>query len=292
MEKDDLILDDYLSSLMTLPIEDLRKRASVRFRIVENHTALIHDFATSIAEEIRLRNNRGLHTRLILPVGPVAQYAKLVSLCNRERISWKNVFIFNMDEFLDWQGRPLQIEHPLSFEGYMRRNVFEKLDPDIRIPKDQIVFPHPFRIDEASEAITKAGGIDCCYGGIGYHGHVAFNEPPISRWRTYSVAEFRRSLTRVVVLGDDSIIVQSIHSAGGNSAAIPPMAVTLGMRDILASRKIRLYCAAGERHRAVFRITIAGEESVYYPSTLVQGHPDAEVITDEATAQPIEIGIR
>ena len=284
--------DDFLFTVMTHPIEELRKRARVRFRIVENHASLIHDFATSIAEEIRMRNNQGLPTRLILPVGPVAQYAELVTLCNRERISWKDVFIFNMDEFLDWQGRPLPIEHPLSFEGYMRRNVFEKLDADIRIPKDQIVFPHPFRIDEASEAITKAGGIDCCYGGIGYHGHVAFNEPPISRWRTCSIAELRRSLTRVVELGDDSIVVQSIHSSGGNSAAIPPMAVTLGMRDILASRKIRLYCAAGERHRAVFRITVAGEESVYYPSTLVQGHPDAEVITDEATAQPIEVGLR
>lgn len=284
--------DDFLFTVMTHPIEELRKRARVRFRIVENHASLIHDFATSIAEEIRMRNNQGLPTRLILPVGPVAQYAELVTLCNRERISWKDVFIFNMDEFLDWQGRPLPIEHPLSFEGYMRRNVFEKLDADIRIPKDQIVFPHPFRIDEASEAITKAGGIDCCYGGIGYHGHIAFNEPPISRWRTCSIAELRRSLTRVVELGDDSIVVQSIHSSGGNSAAIPPMAVTLGMRDILASRKIRLYCAAGERHRAVFRITVAGEESVYYPSTLVQGHPDAEVITDEATAQPIEVGLR
>jgi len=63
----------------------------------------------------------------------------------------------------------------------------------------------------------------------------------------------------VVVLGDDSIVVQSINSAGGDCSAIPPMAVTLGMRDILAARKIRLYCAGGERHRAVFRRTVAGE---------------------------------
>jgi glucosamine-6-phosphate deaminase len=95
----------------------------------------------------------------------------------------------------------------------------------------------------------------------------------------------------VVTLGDDSIVVQSIHSAGGNSHAIPPMAVTCGMRDILASRKIRLYCAAGERHRTIFRIAVAGELSADYPVTLVQGHPDAEVITDEATAQPVDVGL-
>jgi glucosamine-6-phosphate deaminase len=70
------------------------------------------------------------------------------------------------------------------------------------------------------------------------------------------------------------------------------MAITLGMKDILASRKIRLYCAAGERHRAIFRTAVAGDVSVDYPVTLVQGHPDAEVITDEATAQPIEVGLR
>ena len=96
----------------------------------------------------------------------------------------------------------------------------------------------------------------------------------------------------MLTLGDDSVVVQSIHSSGGDSTAIPPMAVTIGMKDILASRKIRLYCAAGERHRAIFRRTVAGEVTTDYPSTLVQGHPDAEVITDEATAEPIEVGLR
>ena len=196
-----------------------------------------------------------------------------------------------MDEFLDWQGRPIPVSHPLSFEGYMRREVFEHLHEELRIPANQCFFPHPFRIDEISDKIQELGGIDVCYGGIGYHGHVAFNEPPISRWYRISVAELRSSSTRVVVLGDDSIVVQSIHCSGGNSAAIPPMAVTLGLKDILASRKIRLYCAAGERHRAIFRITVAGEVTTDFPSTLVQGHPDAEVLTDEATAAPIVIGL-
>jgi glucosamine-6-phosphate deaminase len=105
------------------------------------------------------------------------------------------------------------------------------------------------------------------------------------------VEELRNSSTRVVVLGDDSIVVQSIQCSGGNSAAIPPMAVTLGLKEILASRKIRLYCAAGERHRAIFRITVAGDVTTDFPSTLIQGHSDAEVLTDEATAAPIVVGI-
>jgi glucosamine-6-phosphate deaminase len=287
-----MIHDNSVSDLMTLPVDELQRRSKLRFRLLEDHDRLIEDFARSIADEIRSRNEQHLPTRLILPVGPVAQYPRLVAICNREEISWKNVFTFNMDEFLDWQGRPIAVSHPLSFEGYMRRELFEKLDPRLRIPDSNVFFPHPFRIDEISEAIERVGGIDCCYGGIGYHGHVAFNEPPISRWSSVSLAAYRDSSTRVVMLGDDSIVVQSIHSSGGDSSAIPPMAVTLGMRDILASRKIRLYCAAGERHRAIFRISVAGEQTVFYPSTLVQGHPDAEVITDRITAQPIDIGLR
>jgi hypothetical protein len=57
------------------------------------------------------------------------------------------------------------------------------------------------------------------------------------------------------------------------------------------SAAIRLYCAAGERHRAIFRITVAGEVTTDFPSTLIQGHPDAEVLTDEATVAPIVIGL-
>jgi glucosamine-6-phosphate deaminase len=278
--------------LTALSVDELRRQARVPFRLLPDRDALLRDMADAILAEVRAHNRRNEPTRLILPVGPVSQYRRVVEESNREGLSWRRVHVFAMDEFLDWQGRPIPQEHPLSFEGHLRREVFARLDPALRIPDEQIVFPHPFRIDEASEKIRRVGGIDCCFGGIGYHGHIAFNDPPLSRWFEISVEEMRNSLTRVVALGDDSIVVQSIHCSGGNSAAIPPMAVTLGMRDILAARKIRLYCAAGERHRTIFRISVAGEVGVAFPSTLVQGHPDAEVVTDVATAAPIELGLR
>lgn len=277
--------------LMRIPVEELRSRAGTPFRLLPDTKALLDHFARSVADEIKSRNERGELTRLILPVGPTKHYPALLEITNRERISWRNVHVFQMDEFLDWQGRLISEDHPLSFVGFMRRELFAKIDAELRMPDEQYHFPHPFRPDEISAQIEKVGGIDCCYGGIGYHGHVAFNEPPLSRWRRITVEELRNSLTRVVALGDDSIVVQSIHCSGGDSAAIPPMAVTLGMRDILASRKIRLYLAAGARHRSIFRISVAGEVTTDYPATLVQGHRNAEILTDEATARPIDLGL-
>jgi glucosamine-6-phosphate deaminase len=275
-----------LDPLFALSVHDLRARARIGIHLEPDIPRLLDHFARSIADEIQSRDV----ARFILPVGPMGQYPRLGEITNRERIGWRNVHVFQMDEFLDWQGRPIPVDHPLSFEGAMRR-FFASIDPELRIPDEQYHVPHPFRIDEISEAIERAGGVDVCYGGVGYHGHVAFNEPPLSRWARVPIEHLRNSLTRVVTLGADSIVVQSIGSAGGSAAAIPPMAVTLGMRDILASRKIRLYCAGGARHSAVFRIAVAGEVSVDYPVTLVQGHPDAVIHTDEATAQPIRLGL-
>lgn len=283
-------MDPY-ADLLRLPIEDLRHRARIPFHLAPDIPTLLDEFARAIADEIVIANRDQRPARLILPVGPVRHYAKLVDITNRERLSWRNVWVFQMDEFLDWQGRPIPTSHPLSFTGYLQREVFARLDPDLAMPPDHHIAPHPFRIDEFSETLARLGGADCCFGGIGYHGHVAFNEPVISRWNRVTEDEMRNSLTRVVTLGDDSIVVQSIHSSGGNSHAIPPMAVTCGMRDILAARRIRLYCAAGERHRAIFRIAIAAGPTPDYPATLVQGHPDAIVFTDVATAQPIEPGL-
>ena len=277
---------------MELPVDELRRIARIPFRLLADIPAVLADFARSIADEIAARNQAGQPTRLILPVGPVAQYPILVEICNRERISWRNVHIFQMDEWLDWQARPIPVSHPLSFEGFLRSRLIAALDSDLAPPADHLHSPNPFRPDEIGESLRALGGADACYGGIGYHGHVAFNDPPISRWYKVTVEELRASLTRVVALGDDSILVQSIGCAGGNSEAIPPMAVTMGMRDILASRKIRLYCAGGERHRAIFRRAVAGEMTTDYPVTLVQGHADAEVVTDHVTARPIVVGLR
>ena len=280
-----------LEEQLTLPVGEVLQHARMGCRLFPDIPAMLDHLARSMADEIRGRNALGEPTRWILPVGPVAQYARLVEITNREHISWRNVFAFQMDEFLDWQGRALPLHHPMSFEGFMRREVFERIEADLRPDPAHLYFPSPFDPDAISQAIQDAGGVDTCFGGVGYHGHVAFNEPPISRWFKVTAQQMRESLTRVVALGDDSIVVQSILCAGGSSALIPPMAVTLGMRDIIASRRIRLYLAGGERHRAVFRITLLGDQTPDYPSTLLQSHPDCVLHTDAMTARPVRASL-
>jgi glucosamine-6-phosphate deaminase len=275
-----------LPTFLTLPIAELRKASKVPTEILPDLDALYLHFARSIADEIKGNNQARRATRLILPVGPVGQFPVLARICNSERISWRNVYTFNMDEYCDWQGRPIPADHPLSFRAFIRQALFNRLDPELRIPDEQIHFPDPLNLDLISQRIKGVGGIDTCYGGIGYHGHVAFNEPPVSRWYKLTPEQFRNSLTRIVPLAPETVVMNSVRATGGNPAALPPMAVTLGMRDILAARRIRLYCQGGAWQRTVLRMALMGDEDVDYPVTLLQGHPDYAIITTEETAQP------
>ncbi|MEA3337477.1 MAG: glucosamine-6-phosphate isomerase [Chloroflexota bacterium] len=276
---------------LSLPVPELSTTSKVCLTILPDLDALYFHFARNIADEIKANNVAGRPTRLILPVGPVGQFPLLARLCNEESINWRNVFTFNMDEYCDWQGRAVPLDHPLSFQGYIRRMLFDQLDPELRLPDDQIHFPDPLNLDWISQRIEAVGGIDTCYGGIGYHGHVAFNEPPISRWYKLTLEQFRNSLTRLVPLAPETIVMNSIRATGGNPAALPPMAVTLGMRDILAARRIRLYCQGGAWQRTVLRIALMGDEQVDYPVTLLQQHSDYTVITTEETARPPVSGV-
>lgn len=278
---------DYLS----IPAEELPRASKIRLEILPDTAALYHHFAQDIAAQIKANNAAGKPTRLILPVGPVGQYPFLAEICNRERVSWQDVYTFNMDEHLDWQGRPVSLDHPMSFADYMQRHLFDLLDPELRIPENNIRFPDPYHIDAISARIQEVGGVDTCYGGIGYHGHLAFNEPPISRWYKLTIEEFRDSLTRIVPLAPETIVLNSFRGTGGNPAGIPPMAVTLGMKDILSAHRLRLYCDGGEWQRSIMRTALFAEPDVDYPVTLAQDHPDVMIICDQHTAQPLSSNI-
>ena len=276
------------------PAEELPVRSPVPVLVLEDANALHAHFARAIADEIASNTAAGRVTRLILPVGPVGHYPLLAEICNLEQISWQNCHVFFMDEYCDWQGRRVPPEHPLSFRGFAQRTLFDRLDRAIALPAAQLHFPDPLQIDRISAEIDAVGGVDTCYGGIGIHGHVAFNEAPTSRWTQVTLAEFKSSKTRLLPLAAETIVMNGSRAAAGFFPALPPMAVTLGMADILAARRVQLYCQGGVWQRAILRIALFGSprdeavkgEDLHYPVTLLRGHGDIRIVTEQSTAQP------
>lgn len=272
-----------LQNLRCKAPEDVQREAGGRLVTLPDSFCLYRHFAESIAGEIEANNRLGMPTRLILPLGPRGQYPLLARICNDRRISWAGAHVFFMDEYLDWQGRPLPVQHPLSFEGHARRHFFDLLDEPLRVPESQLHFPHPFTLDELAEEIEGFGGIDTCYGGIGIHGHIAFNEPPtLGLWRV-TVEEFRQGGPRVVFLNPETVTMGAARWTDGDVASFPPMAVTLGMKQLLGARRMRLYCDGGAWQRTALRAALFLEPTVDYPATLVRGHRDWQIVADRAT---------
>lgn len=272
---------------LAMPIDEMMRAARLPLVVHSDKQALYEWLAQYMAAEIRAANQEGRTLRWILPVGPKAHYPRLAELTNQEGLSWKQVWCFHMDEFCDWEGRWIPENHPFSFRGYARRELYDRIRPDLSNPPEQVIFPDPARIEEYSAAISAAGGIDTAYGGFGYRGHVGFNETPETRWTRVSLAELRRGKTRMVQLADDTMVALSQRTAGGNSFAVPPMAVTIGMGDILAARKLHLITDGGAWKQFILRVLLLGEPDIRFPVTLCQEHPDCTVSCDEESARPI-----
>lgn len=276
-----------------IPPEELshHPNAKVNVRILPKPADVYEDIATTMIEELKLNNAANKPTRWILPCGPRGQYPIFAQRVNHERISLKNVHVFHMDDHLDWQGRHLPLDHPYSYEGWMGRNFYGCIHSDINVPVEQRHFPNIARLDAMAEAMKQVGGVDSVYGGIGYRGHIAFNESPRSPWYKISKEEFRNCTTRILHLNDDTLVALSQRGAGGCSDVVPPMVITLGMRELLAAGRIRLYSETGAWKQTVIRILLFGNISPEIPVTYVQRHRDCVVTVDAATAACPPLGI-
>lgn len=276
-----------------IPPEQLpnHPRAKVKLKILPEPQDLYVDIATTMIDEVKSNNAANRPTRWILPCGPKGQYPIFTEQVNRERISLKDVHIFHMDDHLDWQGRHIPLDHPYSYQGWMNRNLYDRIDNDLNVPPDQRHFPNVSRLDAMAEGMKQVGGVDSVYGGIGYRGHIAFNEPPRSPWYKIGTDEFRNCTTRILNLNDDTLIALSHRNAGGCSDVVPPMVVTLGMRELLAARRIRLYSDTGAWKQTVIRMLLFGNVSPDIPVTYVQEHKDCIVTVDAKTAACPPLGI-
>lgn len=271
--------------MMTIPADELDHHGRLPLTIFDEAERMFSRLAREMADLITVNNEADRPTVLIQPVGPKKHFAELVSITNRERISWKHVVSFNMDEWMDWQCRVLPAEHPWSFKGYMLRNLFSLIDSDLQPDEHNLHFPTPGNMDRYSDMITEAGGADLCYGGFGFSGHIANNEPPASRWWRVGLDDMRNSVTRILPLNDETLVAFAHRSAGGDTSMIPPMAVTIGMSDILASKRLLLISDGGPWKQHTLRVLLMHEPTVDYPCTLAQEHPNCQVWVDARTAE-------
>ncbi|MHB8579228.1 MAG: 6-phosphogluconolactonase [Ignavibacteriaceae bacterium] len=265
--------------LFKLTEEELVKKSEGHLLILDSLTRLHQHFALSLLDEIKRNNISKKATVLILPYGPVLQYPLFVEHVNSEKISLKKCTFFFMDEYADSNGNEFPESHFLSFKGGIKK-IFSNIDKYLSIPQTQLIFPTKQNIKLLKDMIKEQGGIQTCYGGIGVHGHLAFNEPKPGVSKTDP---------RIVKLNDFTITINCIRDGvGGDLINYPTKALTIGMSQILNAKKIRLYCrndvAGLDWANTVLRLAVLGTPGDDYPVTHIRNHKDWMIITDKNTA--------
>lgn len=260
--------------------EALTEKAKTPVCCMESSEAVFRRLATEMISEIEANNAAGRRTVFICPVGPVGQYPFFVAEANARKLDLRNCWFFNMDEYLDGAKDWIAPRDRLSFRGFMAREVYGKLTGVSQVPEAQRVFPDPKNPAALPALLDKLGGADVCFGGIGINGHLAFNEPQAE----LTPEEFAQLSTRVLAISPETRTANAIGDLGGAIEDMPRFAVTIGMREILASKKIRLGVFR-PWHRAVLRRAVCGEVSAAFPASLLQRHPDARIYANDVASE-------
>lgn len=239
-------------------------------RTMEQEYDVYLDMALEMLDEIRKNNAAGKRTVMIIPCGPTAQYPIFATLANRLRVSLANVHFFNMDEYLVDPEHAIDNDHPMSFHGRMQRDLYDRLDPALGMTPAQRHFPMPGHEKEYDELIASLGGVDLCLGGIGINGHIAFNEPP-EKGQEMSADEFAALPTRVLPITRETIVANGIGYQRGDLRGMPEWCITVGMKQILSSKRIYIALSRDWQFGITKRV-LTGPVTSAIPCSLLQRH--------------------
>jgi glucosamine-6-phosphate deaminase len=243
--------------------------------IYPNKEDAFKEMANEMVEEIVKNNKNHRKTLFICPLGPVGQYKYFVETVNKEKISLHDVTFINMDEYMKNDHELVDENDFLSFRRIMYIECYNKIDSKLIMPVEQRIFPNPTNRKLIEETIKNHGGVDICFGGIGITGHMAFNEPP-REGDPISIEDYSNLSVRVAQISEETRVTNSMNEYHGAYYIMPKYCVTIGMKQILESKKVRLFCFR-DWHRSVVRRASFGEVSVFFPASLLQNHKDARI---------------
>ena len=198
---------------------------------------------------------------------PLGAYSLLRDKCSRGLVSFADVAVFNLDEYVG-----LDADNPNSYAHFMKVNLFD--GTDMNLANFHIPCGVASDLDEECrryDRLLTANPRNLQLLGLGSNGHVAFNEPSTPfESRTHAV-----NLAASTV-ADNSRLFESVSQ-------VPRKALTMGISDIMAAESVLLLASGANKAQAVLDM-IRGKVSTNCPASVLQRHPDATVILDEDAA--------
>lgn len=206
----------------------------------------------------------------------ISLYDQLAAKFNAVHADLSLLSTWNLDEYSADGKSAVPHDHPLSYWKYMHEMLFSKLDPALGFREENAHFPDPASPETYDPAIAAAGGLDLQLLGIGFNGHIAFNEP--MRENEISVADFAALPTRVLPLSKETLEQNTRLTAGGDQSLMPRYAATMGMAPILAAKKCLLLACFEEQTAPLVDIMAKGGPTPFLPASYLWRHADFRLV--------------
>lgn len=226
--------------------------------------------ASEIIVEL-LKEKKNATLGLATGSSPIGIYKNLIKKYKEGEISFKDVTTYNLDEYCE-----LPRSHPESYYSFMHRNLFSQVDineANVNIPCSE---------GDDLEALCKeyndklnSASVDLQLLGIGANGHIGFNEPNTS----FEQETFIVKLTEKTRL-DNQRFFNSLDE-------VPKFAMTMGIKNIMNSKKILLVASGKNKAEAVKKLA-SGVITEEFPASVLNNHKDVIVFVDEEAAEYIK----
>lgn len=176
------------------------------------------------------------------PIGPTEQLPLVARLVNELNLNLRHCHFWGMDEWA-LNGKAAAIDFPLGFAKADMDLCFNRIRPELRMPRENLHFPTETPGDY-SASYDRARCL-VMQGGQGEVKHWAFNDPPRREGRYQDApppaAEYRKLGTRVVDLHPMTIIQNARTSGGGVVSAVPSQAVTVGPVETWKAERVSIW---------------------------------------------------
>ena len=136
-----------------------------------------------------------------------------------------------------------------------------------------------------ADVLESLGGADVCYGGLGINGHIAFNEAA-EKGDPITCEEFAALGSRVLPITRETKAINGAAYLSGDIEAMPKWCITIGMKQILAAKRIYIQTGAAW-HPGVIRRVLSEKPQPQIPATLLQLHDNAAIYTSERIAKQL-----
>ena len=271
-------------NIYAMRVEDLPEELRKKVKIVANVDAINKLVASEFADLLQEKQKKDEMLTIICPVGPL-DYSYFAAEVKKRGLSCRNLRTVNMDDYLDENDKRISPSHDLSFQKFMEETFFSHLDKDARPLPENIIFPDPDAPQRVTELIDSIGGADICWAGFGITGHVAFNDPPSMLGEPDDLESFRNCKTRALTISPMATAQMAMGGTNGNFEVLPTRAITVGMYEMLKSKKFHLTFMRNW-HAGLWRRALLGPVTQEFPGSLLQEHPNLRVTMTNLAAEP------